>query len=90
LLTDLFGKTGRAWLQQLELPTEYRRNLDGYLRTLDFLHSEIQQVNFWLKGRLRSNRDICLLIGIPGIGLFGAALILAEIGEIGFFRDKRK
>ncbi len=90
VLTDLFGKTGRAWLEKLELAIEYRQNLDGYLRTLDFLQQEIKRVESWLKGRLRSNQDARLLIGIPGIGLFGAALILAEIGQIGFFKDKRK
>ena len=88
-LTDLFGKAGREWLTQVALPPEYRANLDGYLRTLDFLAGEIGQVEAWLKKHMRSSPDMHLLMGIPGIGLFGAALILAEIGDIRFFRTKR-
>jgi len=89
-LTDFFGKTGRQWLDHVALPLEYRANLDGYLRTTDHLAEEIQRVQQWLKERMRDNEDIRLLMDIPGIGLFGAALILAEIGDIGFFPDKRR
>jgi transposase len=89
-LSDLFGKTGRAWLEKVHLAAEYRENVDGYLRTLDFLGEEIERVEKWLEASTRKNRDIHLLMGIPGIGRFGAALILAEIGDIGFFRDKRR
>jgi transposase len=88
-LTDLFGKTGREWLAQVTLAPEYRENVDGYLRTLDFLGEEVGQVERWLKERMKPSRDARLLMDIPGIGLFGAALILAEIGDIGFFRTKR-
>jgi len=88
-LSDLFGKTGREWLGQVALVQEYRDNLDGYLRTIDFLTDEIGQVESWLKERMKPSRDARLLMDIPGIGLFGAALILSEIGNIGFFRTKR-
>jgi len=89
-LTDLFGKTGREWLEQVALPQEYRDNLDGYLRTIDFLTDEVGQVERWLKERMKPSREARLLMDIPGIGQFGAALILAEIGDIRFFRTKRK
>ena len=88
-LTDLFGKTGREWLGQVALWQEYRDNLDGYLRTVDFLTDEIVQIEAWLRNRMKPSRDMRLLVNIPGIGLFGAALILAEIGDIKFFRSKR-
>ena len=89
-LKDLFGKTGRLWLENLELPSEYKENLDGYLRTVDSLSSEIHEVDIWLKKRMRKSEDIKLLMEIPGIGIFSAALILAEIGDIEFFKSKRK
>lgn len=88
-LTDLFGKTGREWLAQVVLASEYRDNVDGYLRTLDFLDEEVGQVDTWLKVRMKPSREVRRLMDIPGIGLFGAALILAEIGDIRFFRTKR-
>jgi len=88
--SDLFGKAGREWLSQVALPAEYRANLNGYLRTLDHLREEIKQVERWLATSTHTDRDITLLTSIPGIGRFGAALILAEVGDIGFFRTKRK
>ena len=39
---------------------------------------------------MRRDSDMKLLMGLPGIGRFGASLILAEIGDIGFFKNKRK
>lgn len=87
--SDLFGKAGREWLDALALPAEYRDNLDGYLRTVDFLADEIGQVEAWLGERMKPSRDVRRLLDIPGIGLFGAALILSEIGDIRFFRTKR-
>lgn len=89
-VSDLFGKTGRAWLERVELPAEYRENLDGYLRLIDALTDEIKRVESWLRRRMRRDRSAKLLIGIPGIGTFGAALLLAEIGDIHFFKSKRK
>jgi transposase len=89
-LTDLFGPTGREWLGQVRLGVEYRENLNGYLRTMDHLTEEIKQVEAWLKERTRQDKSVQLLMGIPGIGRFGGALILSEIGDIRFFRDKRK
>ena len=88
--TDLFGKAGRDYLTLLDLPVEYRDNLDGFLRLLDFLGQEIALVERWLDGHVRANADVRLLMSIPGIGKFGAALILAEIGDIHFFRTKAK
>lgn len=89
-LSDLFGKTGREWLDRVKLTAEYRENLDGYLRLLDFLDLEVKFTEQWLKERTREDPDVALLMAIPGIGRFGAALILAEIGDIAFFPNKRK
>ena len=40
-VTDCFGKKGRAWLAELELPLDERLTLDGCLRQIDFLDAEI-------------------------------------------------
>ncbi len=89
-VSDLYGKTGRQWLEQVQLPEEYRQNLDGYIQTADALTEQITKVERWLAGRMRRDPDMKLLMEIPGIGRFGASLILAEIGDIGFFKNKRK
>jgi transposase len=40
-MTDLFGKRGRVWLDELELPADERQTVDGCLRQIDFLDGEI-------------------------------------------------
>ena len=44
-LSDLFGKKGRAWLAELELPVEERETLDSALRQVDFLDGEVALVD---------------------------------------------
>src|SRR3954462_10424465 len=43
-VSDLFGKKGRAWLAELELPIEERETLDSGLRQIDFLDREVALV----------------------------------------------
>src|SRR3954465_2162780 len=40
-VSDLFGKKGRQWLAELELPVEERESLDSGLRQIDFLDREV-------------------------------------------------
>jgi transposase len=40
-VTNAFGKAGRRWLAQLELPVDERLTLDGCLRQVDFLDIEV-------------------------------------------------
>src|SRR3954451_21804295 len=44
-VSDLFGKKGRVWLAELELPIEERETLDSGLRQIDFLDAEITAVD---------------------------------------------
>ena len=39
--SDLFGRKGRRWLEELELPEEEREAVDSALRQIEFLDSEI-------------------------------------------------
>jgi len=88
--SDLFGKAGREWMGRLKFDTEYRLNLDSHLRLIDFLTEEIKKLDDWLRRKVSKNEDVRLLMSIPGIGIFSAALILAELGDINFFRDRRR
>ena len=40
-MSDVFGKGGREWLKQLELPPDERETVDGALRQVDFLDGEV-------------------------------------------------
>ena len=40
-MSDAFGRGGRVWLAELELPADERETVDGCLRQIDFLDGEI-------------------------------------------------
>jgi transposase len=40
-VSDLFGKRGRGWLEELELPADERDTIGACLRQLDFLAGEL-------------------------------------------------
>ncbi len=88
--SDLFGKKGRAWLDSLDLPEEYRQNMDIYLRLIDATGAEIASVDKWLTKKVKTSRQGRLLTTIPGIGKFSAMLLLAEIGGIDYFKSPKK
>lgn len=80
--TDLFGKAGMTFLQQVPMRPVYRTELDGYLRTLAHLTGEIELVTKTIKQAVRQDPRGDLLATIPGIGELTANLLLNEIGDI--------
>lgn len=87
--SDLFGKGGRAFLNDLELPEASQAVLSRYLRLLDHLGEEIKQVEQWMRRNLPQDEVVRWLKTIPGIGLILAYVIRAEIGEIERFPSYR-
>jgi transposase len=87
-LTDLFGKRGRLWLAGVKLPAPAREAVNVCLRLLDGYSEEIQKQNLQLSEKARQDRRAAWLMTIPGIGEYSAMMLLAEIGDIGRFRDK--
>ena len=87
--SDLFGKGGRAFLSDLELPEASQAVLRGYLRLLDDLAEEIKQVEQWMRRNLPRDEVVRWLKTIPGIGLILAYVIRAEIGQIERFPGYR-
>jgi transposase len=87
--SDLFGKQGRQFLEQLELPPASREVLEGSLDLLDEIVRQIKAGEKWMEGNLKEDEIIVLLQTIPGIGLILAHVIRAEIGEIGRFPSAR-
>jgi transposase len=87
-VTDLFGKRGRRWLAGVKLPPPARESVQVCLRLLDGYGEEIQKQNLQLREKAKQDRRVEWLMTIPGIGEYSAMMLLAEIGEIGRFRDK--
>jgi transposase len=87
-VTDLFGKRGRLWLAGLKLPAQARESVSVCLRLLDGYSGEIQKQNLQLSENAKQDKRAQWLMTIPGIGECSAMMLLAEIGDIGRFRDK--
>jgi len=87
--TDLFGKSGRAWLKQVPLQTYYQTILDNFLTLIDAVKPKIDEVTKIIKKLAEDNPQAHLLDEIPGIDYYSALLILLEIGDIKRFPDHR-
>jgi len=87
---NLFSRAGRAWLGKLELPEMekllVRQNLD-LLKSSEEALAEVDQL---LARLAQEDHRVPILMQIPGISIFSALAILAEIGEIGRFATPKK
>ena len=81
-MSDLFGKRGRQWLAELELPNDERDTVQACLRQIDFLTSEIAHVDRQLAEHALQSDEIKRLMTIPGIDVTTAATLIAAIGDI--------
>jgi len=88
--TNLYGKAGMEWLNNLELRNIYHQELDRYLITLDLLDKQINELSEIIKQTARADYDCKLLITIPGISFYSALMIKAEIGDIRRFANANK
>jgi len=80
--SDLFGKSGRSFLQTLSLPLASRQALEGWLAQIDLVTEHTAQVEAWMQEHLEADAIVRLLKTIPGIGLILAHVIRAEIGQL--------
>jgi transposase len=88
--SDLFGKTGRAFLESLELESPYQENLNRQLRVIDLLTKEIKQIEKVIQSRVEENPQAKRLMTIPGVGFILAYLFTSEIGDIRRFGSAQK
>lgn len=80
--TDPFGVKGRAWLATVALPPMLAWQRDDGLAQLAFLTQQITRIDRELRRLAKPDPQVARLTAIPGIGVFSALLILAEIGDI--------
>ena len=88
--SDLFGKRGRRWLDELELPADERDTVAACLRQIDFLNSELARVDEHLATHALASAEIKRLMTIPGIDVTTAATLLAAIGDIRRFDSAKR
>jgi transposase len=76
-VSDLFGVKGRQWLRGLELPLEEAETVQAGLRHIEFLDSEIEQVERVICQEALKSRQIKRLLTVPGVNVICAAIFLA-------------
>jgi transposase len=88
--SDLFGVKGRHWLAGLELPLDERESVDAGIRHIEFLDSEIAQVERLIAQQALGWPEIRRLMTVPGVNLICAATFIAAIGDPRRFLTSRK
>ncbi|MCA1680487.1 MAG: IS110 family transposase [Actinobacteria bacterium] len=89
-VSDLFGVKGRKWLAALELALEERETVDGAMRQIEFLDTEIAAVERLIAKAALGSQEIERLMSVPGVNVIVAASFLAAIGDIHRFESPRK
>ena len=93
--SDLFGTSGRRFLQTLvgpgeaTLPDSGRAMLKGYLQLLDQLRRQIASVTREIRGQITRTPAGERLRTLPGIDYILGYTILAEVGRIERFRSAK-
>lgn len=88
--SDLFGKEGKEYLKDVILPDKTRKVLDSLLVNLEFLEEQVKLMDKKIREEVKNNKQAQILMSIPGIGHFGALLLLYEVGDFSRFSRASK
>ena len=88
--TDVYGKGGRAWLASAPLSPVLRAQTKRLLTLHDALTVEIHGLDAEVKRAAKGNPIVKQLTTMPGVGVFGALFLQAEIGSIDRFRSSHE
>src|SRR6266478_6488290 len=72
-VSDLFGVKGRKWLAEIQLPLEESETVDGAMRQIEFLDSEIAEVQRLIAADALHSTEIKRLMSVPGVNVIVAA-----------------
>jgi transposase len=89
-MTDLFGKAGRAFLEDVRLRPIPQARLEANLRLIDLLSPEVARADRDLLELFRGDSRIPRLVPIPGIGFTTAAVVVAEVWDVDRFPSPRQ
>lgn len=88
--SDLYGKGGRAWLASAPLSPMLRMQTERLLRLHDALTAEIVALDGDVKRAAKGNPVVTQLTTMPGLGVFSALFVQAEIGSIDRFHSSHE
>ncbi len=88
-VSDIFGKTGRALLQEAirELPPETKNSVEVQLKLLDQVSGQIEELENHIRKVVKETPAMQLIKSLPGVGDILAIVIALEIGDIDRFRS---
>lgn len=86
---ELFGPSGRRFLGELSLPESTRRRLESLLGLIADFDRELVAVKREIGACAKDDPRVSVLTQIPGVGLFIALLVIAEVGEVTRFPSAR-
>ena len=85
-----FGKRGRRWLAGVDLGLARNLARDELLRRLEHYAREIAALDEHLEAIAAEFPESAALEALHGIGRYSALLAVAEIGEVGRFKNARQ
>src|ERR1043165_457683 len=88
--SDLFSQAGKQWLQAQRLPEPEAATRDSDLRLLQSTEEEIRQIEQQLAKEAWQDKNVRLLMSIPGIDYTVAQTCLAAIGDVSRFENAKK
>jgi transposase len=80
--SDLFGKWGSGWMDELALPQPYAGKVASLRGLIAVLDTEIAALTTTLAAQLDGHPGYAAIQELPGIGPVLAAVIVAEIGDV--------
>jgi transposase len=89
-VTDLYGKAGCAWLEQLALPGSDAQLLRDDLGLLVSLRERIHSTDHLIAQLAKDDEIVVWLASLPGIGPFFSMLIRYEVDNMTRFRTASK
>ncbi|MEP6622675.1 MAG: transposase [bacterium] len=84
---DLYGKGGRAWLATAPLSPVLRTQTERLLTVHDTLTAEIEKLDADGNAAAKDNALVTQRRSLPGVGMFSALMLQAEIGSVDRFRS---
>lgn len=88
--TDTFGKSGRKFLENLEIGESYKNVMGCKLSVLDEIERQIAVITEKIVHLAHLDARAMLLTTVPGFAEFRAVMLLAEVVDISRFRRAEK
>jgi len=90
VFSNLFGVSGRKWLEGLPLKEPFATALKEYLSLIDTLTEKIDAAEKTVETMVTDHPQAKLLTSIPGVSYVSALTIIAEIGDVHRFPAAKK